>query len=497
MNNANSIQPMMDSQTDLLFIETETCLKDLNTACQPFIKDKSNKRESLNRLRNLAATSLGQQNLRNYTAIAEQFFVKYSALNAEEQPAWTEVLRFNIACAACFLYHYLNRPKRTSPQTLRTYCSRLSNIIRKFPETCLNDLSTNFADEIMAMDYEDKTRAAMRSMWKSIFKYMQKELLLPVSPVDWKSLNIQWRLTEASLIGQKNVERVLEHLDLAAKNELCAMNTYYAVLLGFFWGLRLSEVENIRIGDFVLESAMPFINIRHAKGNKRRRVYCNFVPDSVMEAFHKIINQRFMDCHDLNAHLLVDQNKIPQKGNRISKKFISTLIELGIREANSTTHSLVFHTLRHEYANRFYILANTWLKNPEAVPSGLKPVYLKNPLIDLAISMGHSSADTTIQCYLHCFDYLTIKTSQSQPFPVILPSRTCYYSQNQIASQLGITRRHVTNLIDEAEKQLGRPVRIRHSQVFPVPKRGKDEVLVRAEDCLYLSQWYLGDRNNL
>jgi len=71
-------------------------------------------------------------------------------------------------------------------------------------------------------------------------------------------------------------------------------NAFLAILLAFFWGLRLSEIVYLRIGDLVLYSQWAYIHIRWAKGNKKRNVLIIF------SFFHRLAPYQPVERGDLD-----------------------------------------------------------------------------------------------------------------------------------------------------------------------------------------------------
>ena len=109
-------------------------------------------------------------------------------------------------------------------------------------------------------------------------------------------------------------------------------------------------------------------------------VYARHIPKEILDELKQERGRRYALTKDLTAPFLANQQGENADPKRISEIVVETLEELGLR-GNADATAVVFHTLRHEYANRLMLLGV--------------------PLLDIANSMGHASPDTTTGSYLH------------------------------------------------------------------------------------------------
>lgn len=398
----------------------------------------------------------------------------------------TDILNFTLAQSAMYCYHLL-LDNGFQPLSLRRYRIILFQIIKNFPQVCINDIDFN----------DEETREIFRSFGRSpsdkgLYRSVLKEFLactkdflhMPVVDINWSQFSIHTHLKETRLIGSKNVELVIRALK-EEKSHL-SDNVIIAVLLAFYWGLRLSEIVDLVLGNLVLNSTHPYIFVRRGKGRKHRKVLARFIDPWVFDYLKGIIKKREVDSGIKLSYLLVDEEGGKQNADSISKKFIRTLKQLAIRK-DDEDHHLVFHTLRHEYANRVFVLGfkSMFLK----IDTGYKDNLLDDVLLDLARSMGHASPETTVRVYLHCFDYLVHVISKARSDKLLADDRTIYMSQKIVAAYLNCERRHVKNLIDRYEEQTRRKIILKsHSEIFDSREPGKEAMYISLEDfkCLLL-----------
>jgi integrase len=354
---------------------------------------------------------------------------------AKSDQAPMDVVNFNVACLCVTLAIWL-REKKCAPNTLAVYCSRLSAIATACISCPLHEIDLDWAEELMPFTYSDGTRNIIRIVWKKLARTFREDLGVDVPLIDWRALRLNWRLREMPLIGQRNVEKLLDYL--AVQQEAAA---YHAVLLAYFWGLRISEVVKLTLGDVVLNSSQPYLYIQRSKRGRSRLVYTHHVPDSVLHSLLDHWRQQGQSTRNQSARFVVDQNGQPLDADTLSAAIINALARLGIR---TNAHNIVFHTLRHDYANRLFVLG----------------VDVR----EIAKSMGHRSPDTTIRNYFHCFAWehkrILMEADAEQ-----------YVSQSIAALYLDVDRRHVKNLLSEIEIP---NATIKHSALFDKPMRGKE-----------------------
>lgn len=348
------------------------------------------------------------------------------------------VVTFNIACQCMTLALWLQE-KKCAPNTLLVYCSRLSVFVMACITCPLHEIDLDWAEDLMPLTYSDSTRNSIRIIWRKLHRTLH-DIGLAVPAIDWRTLRLSWRLREVSLIGQKNIERLLAYL--TAQSETAS---YYAVLLAYFWGLRLSEVVKLTLGDVVLGSSQPFLYVQKSKRGRSRIIYTHYVPDSVCQCLLHHWKQRIQTTDNRSTRFLVDHNGQALDADALSASIIEALLKLGIR---TNRHVMVFHTLRHDFANRLFVL-NVDVR-------------------EIAKSMGHRSADTTIRNYLHCFAW---KQKEILAKANALDSQ--YLSQAAAARYLDVDRRHVKNLLSEIDRP---GATIKHNALFTKPMRGKEAV---------------------
>jgi len=169
-------------------------------------------------------------------------------------------------------------------------------------------------------------------------KYAKKNKILPV------------------VLSRQEISNIINSLD-NLKHKLIIALSYGA-------GLRVSEVTNLKIGDFDLENLT--IHIKQAKGKKDR---LTIFPEKIKNQLEKIF------CFKNKNEILLESSRGGKLSERsVQKVFSRALAKAGIKKPAS------FHSLRHSFAT--HLLEN-----------GVDIRYVQELL-------GHSNIRTT-QIYTH------------------------------------------------------------------------------------------------
>jgi len=144
-----------------------------------------------------------------------------------------------------------------------------------------------------------------------------------------------------------------------------AVRNYAIVQLMAQTGLRVSEVADLKMGDIKVSERAGTVLVKQGKGLKEREIPLNSSARRAVRSYLEIRGQSVSDSVFLS-----------QKGEKLSKRMIQSMISQFGKKAKITRISVSAHTLRHTFA------LNYLKQNP-------------GKLVDLANLLGHESLDTT------------------------------------------------------------------------------------------------------
>lgn len=167
------------------------------------------------------------------------------------------------------------------------------------------------------------------------------------------------------------------------------------VKLGLTMGLRLSEISNIKVGDFSPSIAEPDHLKVIGKGDKERVIP---VPDSVKHSLALYLVERRKVSSALNNNLFIS-NRQPESGS-LSSDGIGQVFDSILKLAGIKQPGLRVHMTRHSFA--------THLLNSKSAD-----------LIEVKELLGHSSVATT-QVYLKIDPDKLVKSINANPLNGLL-----------------------------------------------------------------------------
>jgi integrase/cellulose biosynthesis protein BcsQ len=321
---------------------------------------------------------------------------------------------------------HLCRTARKRPATLRAYCSAGSGLVRQFPGVCWFELDEEDAQEVASLELATSTRGRLLVVLNSLLSFLEEQLGIHVVGMDRSRLRIRRRLEPVRLLRQDELERLLAYLlELAIRAHdagnaaamRLAYNAFHGALLATFFGLRAGELPRLLIGDVVLDAAQPYLRVWRSKRGKSRVVLAWKVPEEVLTILRREWTRRLASTgEDPAAPFLADERGDPVGARALADTVIQAMEALGLRDSGAEGRPVVFHTLRHVFANRLLVLGVS--------------------LRDVARAMGHIDTDTTTGSYLHCFDYLQRRRLAEQPVEFRHPG----LSAGGIGALLGIGR---------------------------------------------------------
>jgi site-specific recombinase XerD len=149
---------------------------------------------------------------------------------------------------------------------------------------------------------------------------------------------------------------------------------WFMVELGLLTGLRVMEVQNLRIGDLFLRSNMSSVHVRNGKGGKRRDVYINTeLKHECMEFLQ--IRRKFGLPDGYNDFVFCSTTGRPVTTRCLQKAFKRCLVRAGIN------WNYTFHCMRHTYATFLLELSNLRVVQDQLGHSSVKTTEIYTSLI--------------------------------------------------------------------------------------------------------------------
>jgi integrase len=383
----------------------EGFVADLHSACQPLIAGGPAPRTmAAEALEALACRLLGEIGTSVEDDLPAASRAAQDRLAEETQPRVGNAACFNVACLAAWLAH-LCRTTRKNPDTLRAYRSAGAGLVRQFPGTCWFELDEEDAQEATSLNLAAPTRSRLLTVLTGLLSFVEEQLGVAIIGVDRDRIRILRKLQPVRLLRQSELERLLAYLlGLAthahnagnAHTAYQAYNAFLGTLLAAFFGLRAGELPRLLLGDMVLDAAQPYLRVWRSKRGRSRVVLAWKVSAEVLVLLREEWARRSAVAGgDLAAPFLADGRGNPVNARSVADTVIEAMDTLGLRSTTTERRPVVFHTLRHVFANRLLVLGVS--------------------LRDVARALGHRDTDTTTGSYLHCFDYLQRRRLAERP----------------------------------------------------------------------------------
>ena len=244
------------------------------------------------------------------------------------------------------------------------------------------------------------------------FLFVKSHYKIEMPSTAWRSLDGSREIHEQCILTQADVEVLLSRLNI---NRHLDRQLAVAVLLGYYFGLRDSEICNLQIGDVWLEGT-PMVFIWKSKRGRSRFIQGVKVPMHVLGFLKDSLNDRKTAAgNDPSNSFLVTAAGKAFKRQRLSRRLRHVMEVAGI-EVSSGAKRSISHALRHACANRWWALGV--------------------PLVEITRRLGHQSAQTTVQEYLHAFHF-----SQAEQVKEQHQLANINFTARGVAAILGITTR--------------------------------------------------------
>jgi integrase len=330
---------------------------------------------------------------------------------------------------AAWLADLLKQGKRLD--TLRSYLSDAKAILAACQDGPVWELGEDAREDIAALDVLERPPSRRMSAWRSWRSFMQ-QAGLPVAALDDRNPRCEKHTVEENVFTPADVGKLMQAL--ADIGTLEAHEAYKILPIAFHGLLRIDEALSLRICDMALTEAVPYLDIRNAKGGKSRRVFLAGAPDATLNFIREVRSARVAELRkqhpDLKPDALYRQPLLDPAivdASPLEKVFKRATKAIGLG-------SCTFHDLRKGGANWHY------LNGRDA------------PLISKWL--GHSAPGVTYLSYLRTVDMRQREAVQAMSFDVHL-SRSNMAALLSLADSTYVSRYVQTRLTSLGLWQVG------------------------------------------
>lgn len=233
--------------------------------------------------------------------------------------------------------------KKLEPLTLKAYTIDLGQFSAYLSENHLLNSDINEIDKPVLVNYIDRISGqyAPKSLkrkiasLKAFFNFLEFENIIEVTPLRKIKLTIKEPKRLPKSLTIFDIERILRALyQRKNSNSIASIRNIAVFEMLFVTGLRVSELCNLKMNDFNLDTQVLSIK---GKGNKERLLYIN--NQDTLAAL-----KNYFECRQNNNEYIF----INRIGNRLSEQSVRYLIEgLGKRALD---RYVTPHMIRHSFA---------------------------------------------------------------------------------------------------------------------------------------------------
>lgn len=243
---------------------------------------------------------------------------------------------------ADYLQH-LRAERRMSPHTVSNYQRDLNHLQQLLESEGLKawpQLQNHHIRQVIAERRRDGLGAAslhrLLSSIRGFYRWLQKHHLAEHDP----STGIKAPKREQKLPQVLEIEEIGQLADTPNSNDPLALRDHAIIELFYSSGLRLSELAQLERFDF--DPGERSLNIRHAKGNKQRRVPVGKLAAQALQAWLKVRGQ--LAKPDSQALF------VSQRGSGLSVRSIQARLDHWAKRSgvDKPVHP---HLLRHSFAS--------------------------------------------------------------------------------------------------------------------------------------------------
>lgn len=243
---------------------------------------------------------------------------------------------------ADYLQH-LRAERRMSPHTVSNYQRDLNHLQQLLDHEGLKSwpqLQNHHIRQLIAERRRDGLGAAslhrLLSSIRGFYRWLQKHHLAEHDP----STGIKAPKREQKLPQVLEIEEIGQLVDTPNSNDPLALRDHAIIELFYSSGLRLSELAQLERFDF--DPGERSLNIRHAKGNKQRRVPVGKLAAQALQGWLKVRGQ--LAKADSQALF------VSQRGSGLSVRSIQARLDHWAKRSG-VDKPIHPHLLRHSFAS--------------------------------------------------------------------------------------------------------------------------------------------------
>jgi len=307
-----------------------------------------------------------------------------------------------------------------------TISARLNDILvfcRSLSSMLILQLDTQkYLSLVYELSHSPASRLRLVDSIKGLYRFVATQGI-PIPSINWWAVRSSKTIHTQPLLDQQSIQKILDYFLKRGEREKTLV---IAILLGYYFGLRVSEITNLRLADVELQ-VVPTVYVWRSKGDKSRFVRSQEIPQNVLEYFRAYIAKRYSAVSNDRYGLLIASTE----GGKVSRQQIISAIEKAFQECDINIQIgekiSPTHLLRHACANRWFLL-------------GI-------PLIMIAERLGHKYVDTLNENYLHIGPFFQKKfLSDDYSLHKVL--------KGQVAVLLGISTKRLSQILVHEEIEI-------------------------------------------
>ena len=290
-----------------------------------------------------------------------------------------------------------------------------------------DDFIENLEERLSSPRLSRRSKQLILIAYKPLLKFLASELKIPPVSIsgakqEFVSGGGQWRL-----ISPHAIDKVIYRLSGDKRRAL--QQAAIVIALGYYCGLRGSEIRRLTIADVVFNDRLPDVDIELLRGksdNARRRVSLSkMAPDRISELIRDFWVERRSEFPNIKRLSRIALLGAAKDSDGYQYASLTRLAREVLKHAFGESANV--HLLRHCFCSNFFL---RWyaLRNPEvltklrdrshplfqpALQAKLKDYFDRNPLgdgnvrpydlVSLIKITGHASPETLFQYYIHSF----------------------------------------------------------------------------------------------
>ncbi len=198
-----------------------------------------------------------------------------------------------------------------------------------------------------------------------------------------KKKSFKWTVSEDKVLWLNDNRKLRKGCrrmksDGLRKGTFFLVRDWFMVELTLLTGLRVAEVQNLRVNDLMIRHSMSSVHVRCGKGGKKRDVWINNELRKECIEFLRI-REKFGFINDANEHVFCSSTGTSMTTRGLQKAF-KRCLKLAKIEVCYT-----FHCMRHTYATFLLDLSNLRVVQEQLGHTSVKTTEIYTSLIRKSI----------------------------------------------------------------------------------------------------------------